>query len=112
MPKEHIEIFGAGKTAVINDFNNGNLYSNNKSKSLKSNGKGHQQEVHAFLTALNEGKDAPISFDSICLTTLTTFKIIDSLKTVVPHEMTINGESEFRIFCKITKYCNQESSKG
>jgi polar amino acid transport system substrate-binding protein len=90
LPKEHIEIFGSGKAAVINDFHDGNLYSNNKSKSLKSSGKGHHQEVKAFLTALNEGKDAPISFYSICLTTLTTFKIIDSLKTGLPQEININ----------------------
>jgi polar amino acid transport system substrate-binding protein len=90
LPKEHIEIFGASKAAVINDFQNGNLYSNNKSKSLKSVGKGHQQEVQAFLNSLAEGKSAPISFDSICLTTLTTFKIIDSLKTGLPQEIMIN----------------------
>ncbi|HSV10840.1 MAG TPA: Gfo/Idh/MocA family oxidoreductase, partial [Hanamia sp.] len=90
LPKEYIEIFSAGKTAVINNFQNGVFYCNNKSKSLKSNGKGHQQEVQAFLNGLNEGKESPIKFRSICLTTLTTFKIIDSLKTGLPQDIRIN----------------------
>ncbi|MEO6814432.1 MAG: bi-domain-containing oxidoreductase [Ginsengibacter sp.] len=90
LPKEHIEIFGAGKAAVINDFQNGNLFSNNKCRTLKSSGKGHQQEVEAFLSALNEGNDAPIDFRSICLTTITTFKIADSLKTGLPQEIKLN----------------------
>ena len=84
LPKEQIEIFSAGKVGIINDFRNGIFYSNNKSRSVKSAGKGHQQEVQAFLNALSEGKDSPIPFHSICLTTLTTFKIIDSLKTGLP----------------------------
>lgn len=90
LPKEHIEIFNAGKVVVINDFHNGTLYSNNKSRSLKSSGKGHQQEVQAFLNALNNGEDAPINFRSICLTTLTTFKIADSLKTGLPQNIDLN----------------------
>jgi polar amino acid transport system substrate-binding protein len=91
LPKELIEIFGAGKTAVINDFQNGTLFANNRSTSLKSSGKGHHQEVQTFLNALKEGKDAPIDFRSICLTTTTTFKIIDSLRTGLPQEIKLNG---------------------
>ena len=34
--------------------------------------------------------NAPINFHSICLTTLTTFKIIESLKTGLPQEININ----------------------
>jgi hypothetical protein len=91
LPKEHIEIFGAGKAAVINDFQNGRLYAGNKSRPLKSSGKGHAQEVYAFLAALIDGKDSPINFESICLTTLTTFKIMDSLKTGLPQEINSNA---------------------
>ena len=90
LPKELIEIYSAGKTGVINDFRNGAFYSGNKSKNLKLSGKGHQQEVQAFLKSLNEGTDSPISFRSIFLTTLTTFKIIDSLKTGLPQTINID----------------------
>ena len=87
LPKEHIEVFSGGKSVVINDFQNGMFYSGNKSKKVMSAGKGHQQEIKAFVNSLIEGKDAPIGFRSICLTTLTTFKIIDSLKTGLPQQI-------------------------
>ncbi len=90
LPKEHIEIFGSGKAAVINDFQDGSIHSGNKTRKLKSSGKGHQQEVTAFLTSLKEGMETPIPFRSICLTTLATFKIIDSLKTGLPQEIKID----------------------
>lgn len=87
LPKEQIEVFGAGKAAVINDFREARLHSGNKSRSLKTAGKGHAEEVLAFLTALTEGKGSPIGFRSLCLTTLATFKIIDSLQTGLPQEI-------------------------
>ncbi len=90
LAKEHIEVFGGGKVAVINDFQDGILYAGNKSRTLKSSGKGHREEVRSFLTAIQEGKESPISFRSICLTTLTTFKILDSLKTGLPQEISLN----------------------
>ncbi|MGZ5192205.1 MAG: hypothetical protein ACXWCZ_14440, partial [Flavisolibacter sp.] len=91
LPKEHIEIFGAGQAAAINDFQNGSIHRGNRMKKMKSAGKGHKQEVAAFMTSISEGKDSPIDFRSICLTTLTTFKIIDSLKTGLPQEIVLNA---------------------
>jgi len=90
LPKEYIEIFSAGKTGVIHDFRSGTFYSDNKSKNLKLQGKGHQQEVQAFLNSLKEGRPSPIDFRSIYFTTLTAFKIIDSLQTGLPQEIDIH----------------------
>lgn len=84
LSKEHLEIFGGGKTAVINDFKSVTLYGGGKSKTIKALGKGQKEEVEAFLNAINVGSSAPISFDSIYATTLATFKIIDSLATGLP----------------------------
>jgi predicted dehydrogenase/threonine dehydrogenase-like Zn-dependent dehydrogenase len=84
MPKERIEVFGAGTIGVINDFRDGTLFRNGKVSKLKSTGKGHKEEIDAFLNAVKEGKQSPISFNSIFLTTLTTFKILDSLQTGLP----------------------------
>ncbi len=81
MPKELIEIFGAGNIGVINDFREGAFHKGNKITKLKSSGKGHKEEVDAFLNAVSNGTESPISFRSVCLTTLTTFKILDSLYT-------------------------------
>jgi predicted dehydrogenase/threonine dehydrogenase-like Zn-dependent dehydrogenase len=84
VPKEKIEIFGAGKVGIINDFRNGAFIRNGKTIKLKSSGKGHHEEINAFLNAIKEGRESPVSFRSICLTTLTTFKILDSLTTGLP----------------------------
>ncbi|HZH66420.1 MAG TPA: bi-domain-containing oxidoreductase [Flavisolibacter sp.] len=94
MPKESIEVFSAGKVGVINDFREGMLYTNGKQVKLKSNGKGHKEEVNSFLNAVRDGKDSPISFRSICLTTITTFKILDSLYTGLPQEISLHAPTD------------------
>jgi polar amino acid transport system substrate-binding protein len=87
LPKELIEVFGGGKTVRINDFRSGELYQNNKTTKLKSLSKGHKQEVTEYIEALKNGSNSPISFESIKLTTITTFKIIDSLNTGLPQDI-------------------------
>ena len=81
LAKEHLEIFGAGKAGVIEDFRSGIIYKNNKAQQLKLSGKGQKQEVQEFISSLKKGKGSPISFESLYLTTLTTLKIQDSLVT-------------------------------
>ena len=87
LPKERMEIYGGGKVGIIHDFRKGEIYNGNKINQLKMQGKGHQQEVEAFLNAVKEGKDYPISFESIYATSKTTFKILDSLYTGLPQNI-------------------------
>jgi len=87
LPKERFEIYGGNKVFIIDDFRKGALYSNNKEKLFKTNGKGHKEEVKAFMKAIESGNPSPIDFRSICLTTLTTFKIADSLASGLPQEI-------------------------
>lgn len=89
MPKERIEVFGAGNTAVIDDFREGSFFRNGKAARLRSSGKGHREEVSKFLEAITTGEDSPIDFRSICLTTITTFKILESLYTGMPQEIAL-----------------------
>jgi polar amino acid transport system substrate-binding protein len=91
LPKEHIEVFGAGKVGVINDFKDGMIYKNGRTVKLKSSGKGHKEEIYAFLNAVRDGRDSPIDFRCICLTTLATFKILDSLYTGMSQEIELNA---------------------
>lgn len=84
LPKELIEIYCAGKVGIINDFRGGVFHSGNKAEKLKLNGKGHKQEVIAFIDSLMSEESSPINFESIYNTTLVTFKIQDSLKTGLP----------------------------
>jgi len=87
LPKERIEIFGGGKVGIINDFKDGQIFKGNKSSNIKLNGKGHKQEVDAFINAILKGEAAPISFNEIYHTTLVTFKILDALQTGLPQEL-------------------------
>jgi len=87
LPKELIEVYAGGKTGRIHDFRSGDFHAGNKSVKLKLDGKGHKQEVQEFLTSLKEGMQSPISFESIYLTTKTTFKIVDSLNTGLPQNI-------------------------
>ncbi|NML20610.1 Gfo/Idh/MocA family oxidoreductase [Pseudoflavitalea sp. G-6-1-2] len=86
LPKEKLEIFGNGNVGIINDFRSGEIYSGNKMKKLKLTGKGHSQEVAAFMEGLKTGK-MPINFESIYYTTKATFRIIDSLITGLPQDI-------------------------
>jgi len=87
LPKELIEVFGGGITGRIHDFRYGEIHNKNKTTKIKSPSKGHKQEVAAFIDALSNEKASPISFNSIRLTTLTTFKIIDSLNSGLPQHI-------------------------
>ena len=89
MPKERYEVSAANSIFVINDFKDGFLYRNNNSRRIKIAGKGHKEEVHSFLNAIRKGGDSPISFESLCYTTLTTFKVLDSLKTGLPQQIVL-----------------------
>ena len=91
MPKEHIEVFGAGKIGVIKDFREGAIHKGGKLHKLSSSSKGHKEEITVFLESLNNGVELPISFRSMCLTTLTTFKVLDSLITGLPQKIE-NGD--------------------
>lgn len=91
MPKELIEVFSGSKIGVINDFRDGVIYKNGKTIKLKSSGKGHKEEIVVFINALKYGNESPVSFRSICLTTLTTFKIHDSLFTGMPQDIHLEG---------------------
>ena len=84
VPKERLEIFGGGKTFVINDFRGGESHISNKVQKVASNGKGHKEEVEAFLTSVKNGTNQPISMESMILTTKTTFAIVDSISTGLP----------------------------
>jgi predicted dehydrogenase/threonine dehydrogenase-like Zn-dependent dehydrogenase len=91
MPKERIEVFGAGNIGVINDFREGIFFRGGKTVKLKSSGKGHKEEINAFLNAVKDGKESPITFRSICLTTITSFKILNSIFTGLPQQIILDA---------------------
>ena len=82
LEKEYLEVFSDGQVAIVDDFKKMRLYSNKTSQfKLSSQDKGHSEEVKQFLQCIKEGSPAPISFEDIYLSTLATFKILESIKT-------------------------------
>jgi predicted dehydrogenase/threonine dehydrogenase-like Zn-dependent dehydrogenase len=88
LPKERIEIFGGGKSFMINDFRDAESYTDDARRKIKKRGKGHREEVEAFFKSIREGLPSPIPFESIYLTTAATFGVIDSLQTGLPQSIT------------------------
>lgn len=80
MGKEKLEVFYEGNSLVVNDFKEVKIFKNGKVKIAKCPGKGYKQEIESFLKSIRTGEGNPIDFNSVLLTTLTTFKIVESLK--------------------------------
>jgi predicted dehydrogenase/threonine dehydrogenase-like Zn-dependent dehydrogenase len=82
LPKEEIQVFSGGRTAIMKNFTELELWSGNgKSKTETGSGKGHAEEVKAFVASLKSNGEAPIPFDSLMATTLATFAARESLAT-------------------------------
>ncbi len=84
MAKERLEFFSGETSAVILDFSSVIIHRNNKASTIKTKGKGHKQEIEAFLDGVKNGTSFPIPFESIYKTTLATFRCLDSLATGLP----------------------------
>jgi hypothetical protein len=82
MPKEQIEAFGNGVSMQLNDFRELVIYNGGKSNTSKNanQDKGFVNEFKAFKQSVKSGEPA-ISFTSICNTTKTTFKILESIRS-------------------------------
>ena len=70
LPKERVEIFGAGKSFVIDDFRNG-----------KVQDKGQRSQIQRICDTLRDGGPAPITLDELAATTRATFRVLDSLRS-------------------------------
>jgi polar amino acid transport system substrate-binding protein len=89
LSKERVEIFGGGQSFIIDDFRTGEHYTGGSRRAIKSAGKGHQEEVGTFLHSIRDGMPSPIPLDSLALTSLTTFAVLDSLRTGLPQAISL-----------------------
>ncbi len=87
-PKERVEIIGAGRVAVIDDFRSLTTVRGGKTSKTKSKqDKGHKAEVEAFANALRDGTDAPISWTDLRAVTLASILAVRSLREGTPFEL-------------------------
>jgi predicted dehydrogenase/threonine dehydrogenase-like Zn-dependent dehydrogenase len=92
LPKEHIEIFGEGKTFVIEDFRSARLYADGREKkeTLRQQDKGQAEETRVACAVVAAGRPVPITLQELEATTRATFRIRDSLRTGQPRKVTSN----------------------
>ena len=83
VPKERMEVFGAGRTAICEDYRTWRFYHRNRchTHSRFRQDKGHREEMRAFVEAVARGGQAPISLESLRATSLATFGIRRSLSS-------------------------------
>ena len=81
LAKEYVEVNSSGSTAVINDFKELKIYGKGKPKKKKllNQNKGQKEMVEAFISSIESEGKPPISLEETYLTTLATFKAMDSL---------------------------------
>lgn len=80
LPKEYIEVFGGGKTAVIDDFKRVILHGA-KTATFKFGGqdKGQKAELERMIQVMLGDEKTFIPFEELANVTRTTFKIVESL---------------------------------
>ena len=90
-PKERVEVFGGGATAVLDNFRRLEMVKDgrrNVSKSRLRQDKGFSSEWAAFLQAVRDpNAPAPLTFQEIRATSLATFDIMDSLRHTAPSQL-------------------------
>jgi polar amino acid transport system substrate-binding protein len=81
VPKERLEVFGRGRTAICDDFRKASFYQCHRrhTQFLFRQDKGHRQELRCFLEAVIHKAPAPIPYQSLWATTLATFRARESL---------------------------------
>jgi len=79
LSKELIEVYGGGKTAVINDFTSLYFYNDKKRKMRVIGGKGHKQEIDIFIKSCI-GKSSPVfKFKELVWVSKVTLAAYDSI---------------------------------
>lgn len=83
LSKEYFELSGGSCTVKLYDFRRTVISIRGKIKKFKTGtqDKGFLEEYRFFLYSIRNQNESPISFESLYLTTLTTFRILESIQT-------------------------------
>jgi polar amino acid transport system substrate-binding protein len=89
LAKERVEIFGAGRVFVLDDFRRATFYKDGREEevTLKAQDKGQQAQVRAVCASVLGGAAAPIALEELEATSRATFRVLDSLRERQPFEV-------------------------
>ena len=83
-PKERVEVFGGGRTAVLDDFRRLELAIDGKVRMHRAwlrQEKGHRGEWQAFCDAIRQGGAPPIDYEQLFAVTQACFAAVESLRS-------------------------------
>lgn len=82
VPKEYLEIYASGTTAILEDFKKLRIYGKGKPQTSKlfNQNKGQKEMVEAFLNELMKSGNSPIPMEEIFSVTRATFRVLDSIQ--------------------------------
>jgi predicted dehydrogenase len=83
LPKERVEVFGHGAVGILDDFKTLTIHNagKQKEKKLRVQDKGQKEGVVQYIDSIRKGGLPLISYAEIHATTLTTFRIMESIRT-------------------------------
>lgn len=89
LPKEYCEVFCQGKTAIMDNFTNIELYSGKKVKHQSFDGeKGIGEEIRQTLLSVSSNQEMPIAVNELIDVSLLTFATNLSLEKAIPINFT------------------------
>ena len=87
-PKERVEVFGGGRTAILEDFRRLTTYRDGKRTVVNGRqDKGHAAEVAAFAATVVDGGPPPISWSELRATTQAAILAVQSLREGIPFSL-------------------------
>jgi len=85
VPKEHLEVFGEGRTAQLDNFDKLHLFTGDGKRTRRAGlDKGQKAEMAAFVQAICTGGALPVGVDCLFDTTLATLAVDESLRRGAP----------------------------
>jgi predicted dehydrogenase len=84
VPKERLEAYSADRTGILDDYRRLELLGPRRRRTVRSRrDKGHEQEVDAFLRAVERGEPA-VALEEVANVSLATLAVIESMRTARP----------------------------
>ena len=88
LPKEQLEVMGAGHAAVLDDFRTVRLHAGGRATRiggrLPRQDKGHTAELAVFISAVRSGNGSPVDPHEAANVTRVTFAAVESARTGLP----------------------------
>ena len=91
--KEFLEVHGAGRSAILQDYQKCTLNLGRREIKAKGAGKGHLEELSAFVEAVRKGGPSPIPPEVLFRVTRTTFLLQQALRRAPGENCPCPGDS-------------------